>query len=185
MSEDPCALWFASGRIARQAVVQDPRNINYMPPPDNLACVLENNLLLQYVTSPFLVTRVVQQDGMMLQHASLEMRGDPGIVMQAVNNDGLALEHAGQGPKNDEAIVMAAVRCDWRALQHASDRMKNDRLVVEQAIRLDGEALQYASEEMRHDPAMVHYAKQHLRTGPPAPSVSRRAPRPGEDSDPE
>ena len=61
-----------------------------------------------------MVMAVVSQDGLALQHATEELKGDREIVMTAVSVDGLALRCSTKELKDDEEI-----------LQHALERSRN------------------------------------------------------------
>ena len=57
------------------------------------------------------------------------------IVTAAVQHNGLALEHAPEEMKGDIRIVMAAVQQNWLALKFVSEEMKNNERIVLAAVQ--------------------------------------------------
>ncbi len=54
-----------------------------------------------------------QQDGLALEHASQEMKGDRELCTAAVAQDGLALEHASQEMKGCVPVRACACLAEW------------------------------------------------------------------------
>ena len=80
------------------------------------------------------------------------------FVMQVLSKDGLALEHATEELKGDREIVVEAVSQDGNALQFATEELKGDRETVMRAVCQDGFALRYAPQELKADKEMMQHA---------------------------
>ena len=97
----------------------------------------------------------VERDGLALQHASEELKGDREVVMAALKQNGYALQHASEELKGDREVVMAAVKQNGYALRQACEELKGDREVIMAAVKQNGNALFYASEELKSDREVV------------------------------
>ena len=106
------------------------------------------------------VLAAVQQNGLVLQHASEELRADREVVLAAVQQDGNALRYASEGLRADRKVVLAAVRQDGRALCYVSKDLRADRDVVLAAVQQNGWALKYAGEDPCADREVVLTAVQ-------------------------
>merc|ERR1712151_1257770 len=85
-----------------------------------------------------LLRTFIPYSGMLLQYATLELRGDRDIVLMAVNNNGLALQFAARELQSDFKVVMSAVRQNPGAVKYASKGLQRDDEIV---LALVGENL--------------------------------------------
>ena len=85
--------------------------------------------------------KMVAQDGLALEHASEELKGDEGVVLAAVKQNGLALEHASDNAKESRNVVLSAVKQNGLALKYASGKLKGDEEVVRAAMGQNPNAL--------------------------------------------
>ena len=106
----------------------------------------------------------VNQNGLALEFASDEMKGNKDVVMAAVGQFGLALQYASVKLKKDGEVVMAAVNNNGLALQYASVKLKKDIEVVMAAVRSRGSALFYAYDTMKNNPLVLFTAIIHSET---------------------
>ena len=100
----------------------------------------------------------VSKNGMALQDATEEQKGDREIVMEAVSNYGHALQYATKELKGDHDIVMQAVSTNGFALDLATKDLKGDREIVMRAVSNKGFALRYASQELKGDKEIMQRA---------------------------
>ena len=106
------------------------------------------------------VLAAVQQNGLVLQHASEDLRADREVVLAAVQQNSLALQYANEGICADRPVMLIVVRIDGWTLKCASEDLRADREVVLTAVQSCGYALEYASEELRADREVVLAAVQ-------------------------
>ena len=97
-------------------------------------------------------------EGLALQYATEELKGDRKIVMVAVSNNGFALRYATQELKGDREIVMAAVSQQGGALQFATEELKGDREIVMAAVSQKGLAIRHATKELKDDEEILQHA---------------------------
>ena len=139
----------------------DPRDqdlVKAIPKPILLSLVHHNWDLRSVPGAQYLLEAVqiaVRLNGLALQHAWLDMRGNPAIVLAAVRQNGLALQHAALDMRADPEIVLAAVRQNPLALQHAALDMRGNNEVVLVAVRQNPLALRYAALDMRGNNEVV------------------------------
>jgi hypothetical protein len=57
--------------------------------------------------------KLVQADGLNLQHLPLKMKANQEVVLAAVQQNGLALEHTTHALKNNPNVVLAASKARW------------------------------------------------------------------------
>eukprot|EP00971_Amphidinium_carterae_P110818 2195207-Amphidinium_carterae.1 len=120
------------------------------------ALELEASTCMQYGdTRREIVLEAVEKNGLALEFAAEELRGDRAVVLKAVEHDGRALLYAAEELQRDRAIVLAAVEQDWRALEFAAEELLGDRTIVLAAVEQDWHALQAAAEELQEDRAIV------------------------------
>ena len=98
---------------------------------------------------------VVQQRGVLLEHASPRLREHKPTVLLAVANESDALPFASFDLRDDEDVVLTAVRGNGRTLQYASERLKDAEVIVLAAVSSRGEALEHASVSKRKDKRVV------------------------------
>ena len=100
------------------------------------------------------------KDGLVLQHASEEVRGDREVVTEAVRKAGGALKFASEEMKGDRSVVAEAVRqfnyniktCFLNSNSNNTTKHKTQKTsIVAEAVRQDCNALQWAAEELRGD----------------------------------
>ena len=108
-----------------------------------------------------IVLETVKQNGMALEYASANLKGDRDVVIEAVKQDGWALKFASADLKADREIVLEAVKQYWRVLDYASADLKADREIVLETVKQNGEALRYASRELR-DGGLKNFIKEQL-----------------------
>ena len=82
----------------------------------------------------FDVQRIVVLEGLALQFASDNLRGEREIVEPAVRQNGLALQFASDAFKKDGWIVIDAMKQNFQALKYAADELKSDRHFILKAI---------------------------------------------------
>ncbi|MGZ6298419.1 MAG: DUF4116 domain-containing protein, partial [Parachlamydiaceae bacterium] len=127
--------------------------------------ILQNGLVLEHATIQFkkdkeIVLAAVQQNGLAFQYAAQELKSDRDIVFTAVKRSGLALQYAAEELKNDKEIVLIAVKENELAFEYASEKLKSDREFVLAAIQQNGRALEYAAEELKSDQKFMLAAVQ-------------------------
>ena len=83
--------------------------------------------------------RVPGSDGPIWQH-----RGMVWSTMATVHQNGVSLEYASQELRGDREVVLAAVHQNGVALEYASEELRTDREVVLAAVRQNGLAFKYA-----------------------------------------
>ena len=93
----------------------------------------------------------VAQDGLALEYAAAELKGDRKIVLTAVAQNARAVEYAAAELQGDREIVLAAVAQAGSALEYAVAELKGDREIVLAAVAQEGSALQYAVAELQGD----------------------------------
>lgn len=149
---------------------QDGLQLQMMPRLNNIDVIVmtaveHNGLALQYAHNNMkgqddIVWEAVSQNGLALQYANDDMKNNDEIVLEAVSQNGLALQYAHENMKNNRDIVSEAVRQNGLALQYANDDMKRDRDIVLDAVKQNGLALQYASDGLKRHRTIVMYAVQ-------------------------
>ncbi len=77
------------------------------------------------------------------------------IILNCVIYDGLILEHASDELRDNYNIVLNAVQENGNALKFASDRLKNNFNIVNEAIKQKGIAIVYASNELKNNKDLV------------------------------
>ena len=125
-----------------------------------------------YWSDEISVLAAVKENGLNLEHASDDLKGEKEVVLAAVTQNGLALEYASDDLKDEKDVIktaaikagwiddsdtfdtardilIAAVTKDGRALRYASPNMKKDYDVVLAAVTQNGLALEYASNVTR------------------------------------
>jgi hypothetical protein len=70
-----------------------------------------------------IVSDTVKRNGLKLEHASNDLKGDPEIVLAAIKQNGLALAYASEELRNDPEIVKLAYHKNPESLQFASFRL--------------------------------------------------------------
>ena len=128
-----------------------------------IEAVSNNGLALQYAAEelkgdPKVVMKAVSESGHALQYATEELKGDRKIVMTSVSSNGLALKYATEKLKGDHEIVMRAVSQSGLALQYATEELKGDREIVMRAVSEKGFALRFAPQELKSDKEMMQHA---------------------------
>jgi len=109
-----------------------------------------------------MVLGALHENGLMLEHASQDLRGDAEIAMVAVTSNPSALQFASEKLRNSKKIVLAAVSKDGFALQFASSSMKADREVVAAAVKQAGEyVLMIADPSMQSDSQISDLVKKN------------------------
>nr|MCH9715486.1 DUF4116 domain-containing protein [Gammaproteobacteria bacterium] len=121
-----------------------------------MTVLARNGMLLQHAPNDFrgnqaVVLAAIQQNWRALQFASDRLKDDRDFMLAAVAQNWRALEYASDRLKDDQDVVLAAVAQDWMALEDASDRLKDDRDVVLAAVAQNGYALTFASAELKDD----------------------------------
>nr|CAG4714939.1 unnamed protein product [Naegleria fowleri] len=102
-----------------------------------------------------IMMKLVQENGMLLEFASDELKNDRDIVLNAVNNNGNALEFASDGLKNDIEITFLAVKNAYFALYNVCSEFKSDKQVVLSAVHRHGSSLKFASDDLKNDKEVV------------------------------
>ena len=134
------------------------------------SAIKKNRMQLAYATRD-VVLKMVAKDGMLLEHASEDLKNDIEVVKAAVkqnsgalqfakrdrvlnivSENGLALENAPEVFKNDVEVVQAAMASDPTALQFA----KRDRVL--NIVSENGLALEHAPESLKNDVEVVQAA---------------------------
>jgi hypothetical protein len=116
----------------------------------------------------------VTRNGLLLEYASAELKGDHDVVLAAVTDDGQALQYASAELKGDHDVVLAAVTDDGLALKHASEELQDNDHLAACAMKEDYEAMQFASNRIRilcEDPAV---ADEFIREQNPTPPRESR-----------
>ena len=121
-----------------------------------LAAVAINGLLLQHASAELradrdVVLAAVACRGPALRYASPELQADRDVVLAALASNGCALRFASPQLRADRDVVLAAVANDGCALLHAAAELRADRDVVMAAVANDRYALHYASPELQND----------------------------------
>ena len=80
------------------------------------------------------------------------------FMLNVVKQEGMALEHASDDLKGDKDLVREAVQQNWSALQHASADLKGDKDIVMEAVKQNGNALEHASADLQGDEELKRLA---------------------------
>ena len=97
----------------------------------------------QFVLSNVLI------NGLRLQFASHELRGNKDVVTAAVTQNGGALKFASHELQDNEDVVTAAVTQNGGALKFASHELQDNEDVVTAAVTQNGRALIYVSDKLQ------------------------------------
>jgi hypothetical protein len=76
-------------------------------------------------------------------------------AIEAVSQNGLALQHAPPEVRGDKEVVLAAVRQSGGALQYASKDLRGDLDVVREAVKFSATNLRFAAAAIRADTELV------------------------------
>lgn len=101
------------------------------------------------------MSQAVICNGLALQYASEELRGDIDVVQLAVNENGEALQYASLDLKENPIIVRHATDQTMAALAYASPKLQSDRNFILERINQDGQALYYADKRLRSDGELI------------------------------
>ena len=95
--------------------------------------------------------------GMVLEHASDDLKGDREIVLMAVKNSrGKALEYATADLQGDRGFLLEAIKQgSAKVLFYTSAEVQGDRDFMLEAAKLSGAALKFAAAEVRADHQVV------------------------------
>ena len=104
--------------------------------------------------------RIVQADGLLLEHAPENYKADDNIVLKAVHQNGLALQIADESLHSNRNIAFTAAQQNGLALQFVADGLRFDLEVVMAAVQQDGMALEFAALGLRANFAIVEAAVQ-------------------------
>lgn len=124
-------------------------------------CDVELGALIKHFSDcPKIMFAAVQQDGLSLREATVEIRRDYRIVDRAVRQNGLALEFAHELLQQESSLVLAAVAQNGHAFRFASAGLKQDRDMVLRAVTLHPRALHHACAKLRmnYDVMEAQYA---------------------------
>merc|ERR1712136_388151 len=94
-------------------------------------------------------------NGVALEFAPAELRGNRDIVLAAIEQNGEALRHASAELRSDREVVLKAIVDSEWALAYAADELRTSWSFVLGAVRLNGAALQHANNELEEDPEIV------------------------------
>ena len=108
-----------------------------------------------YERNKEVVLEVVREDGLALQYASKDLRGDKEVVLEAVRQNGRALQYASEDLRGDKEVVLEAVREDGYALQYASEELRGNKETVLEAVKQDIHLLQWASNKLLGDKQFI------------------------------
>ena len=107
---------------------------------------------------------VLKKNGLILEYASNELKGDIDIVSTAISQNGMALKHASDELQNNKDIVLNAVKQSGMVLEYAP-LLQNDKDIVLQAVKQNGFAIQFASDDLKENKEIVIEAlKQDSRS---------------------
>ena len=104
--------------------------------------------------------RIVQVDGLQLQHAPDDCKADFDIVIKACGQHGMALEFASEDLREKYAVVLGAVRQNGLSLEFAQPVLQSNFRIVQEAVRQNGMALQFASDDLRQREELALQAVQ-------------------------
>jgi hypothetical protein len=108
-----------------------------------------------------IVLTAIEQNGLALEFASEELRKDKEVVLKAIENNGLALEFASKELRKDYDIVLKAVKNDGLALKNADSTLQNNYNIVLSAIKQNAQALIYSGKIMQGNTLIIAEAIQH------------------------
>ena len=80
----------------------------------------------QPVTEDGQVLEDEEEDMIVLQYASEELKGDREVVLAAVNQIGDALQYASEELQSDKEVVIAAINQSINSFRYVNDSLKND-----------------------------------------------------------
>ena len=96
---------------------------------------------------------LLKDNGLLLQHAPIEIRNARLVAITAVTQNPQALKYI----TNNEVLI-AVVGRDGNVLKNAPDNVKSNRQVAIAAVSKTPTALRYISDELRADPEVVRAA---------------------------
>lgn len=103
-----------------------------------------------------LALRLVQHDGLALQHVHPAYQDDYEVAMAAVRQNGWAFRYASPALRADRELVAVAVEAHGRNLMYVSDgRLRSDHELLLRCIKKNAWALQWASDTVRLDRAFL------------------------------
>merc|ERR1740117_852321 len=89
---------------------------------------------------------------MMLEHASLNLRGNRNIALEAVKNTAECFIFVSDAMKNDWEIVQTVVRSKGQLLRYASEEMRADSELVLEVVHDLWFTVEYAADVLLYDP---------------------------------
>lgn len=131
---------------------EDCYNINYGGEAEPWVKETEVQLLPP-VTDPAVWKTLLKDNGLLLQHAPVEIRNARLVAITAVSQNPHALKYI----TSTEALI-AVVGRDGTVLKDAPDKVKANRQVAIAAVSKTPAALRYISDELRADPEVVRAA---------------------------
>ncbi|MGR3951715.1 MAG: DUF4116 domain-containing protein [Chlamydia sp.] len=126
---------------------------------------------LQYAHHDFIrkssldMISLVEQNGLLLQYASDDLKNDDEVVFNACQNNPTAIQFASDRMRDSDRTMRYLVLHDSLLLQYASDRLKDNLRFVEFACKNNAEAIQFASDTIRGNRAfMVPFIRENKST---------------------
>ena len=99
-----------------------------------------------------IVLSAVQENALLLEHATNELKKDRDIVLAAVQQNGISMRlDISEEFKGNKEVILAAVKQYERALNFASEDLRNNKDIVLAAVRKHGKSLHFASKELLDD----------------------------------
>ena len=117
----------------------------------------ENNSYAIIINSSYkeLIFKAVNQYGLALEYASINLQNDKEIVLEAIKQNGLALKYTSINLQNNKEIVLEAVKQNGFTLRYASIDLQNNKEIVFKAVNQTGWSLQYASNDLKNNKDIV------------------------------
>jgi len=129
---DSGALKFASPRLLQnQEIVERAFESWDYPHYPHPLCYVSKNL----IGKDDIVSKALEQEGLVLEFATDNQRSNKGIVSIAVQENGLALQFASPDLRDDEDIVRIAIDQTPLALFYASDALKKSMVKIKTLCR--------------------------------------------------
>lgn len=109
-----------------------------------------------------IVMAAVEQEGLMLEHASERLQNDHAVVLAAVRQDGYAFHFASEALHDDEAVVMQMLLSDSKPFSTVSARLRADPLIAITAVKQNPAHIEYLAPELQTHPVLLYIEKHGL-----------------------
>jgi len=116
-------------------------------------------------------------DGVILKHASDELRKDKEVVLAAYKRDSHSFSHADVSLKKDRSFILSALKYEYMIFDHADKSLKTDKFFILEALEVNPQIPMYLQSgdndfnthkdivllAITKDPSALNYASHKLR----------------------